>query len=74
MAKDNSAGGGNGGGAVTSSCCVEKCTGKTEKMNFCKDHFVWFKEGLVNKKGQRPTDFDKKYQAYMMRANGKKAA
>jgi hypothetical protein len=33
---------------------------------------MWFKEGLVNKKGQKPTDFDKKYQAFMHRT--KKAA
>jgi hypothetical protein len=33
---------------------------------------MWFKEGLVNKKGQKPTDFDKKFQAFQMRH--KKAA
>ena len=72
MSKDKAAGGAQGNAApTTTSCCVEKCTSKTEKMSFCKEHFVWFKEGLVNKKGQRPTDFDKKYQAYQMR---KKAA
>ncbi len=53
------------------SCCVEKCTGKTHKLGFCADHFVWFKEGLVNKKGEKPADFDRKYQAFMMK---KKAA
>ncbi len=54
-------------------CCVEKCGKKGDRMNFCPEHYLWFKEGLVNKKGQRPLDFDKKYQAFMMKT-GKKAA
>jgi hypothetical protein len=75
MAKENKAPAAAAGGnivAMPTSCCVEKCTTKSVKMNFCTEHYTWFKEGLVNKKGQRPTDFDKKYQAYMMR--NKKAA
>lgn len=55
----------------TNSCCVEKCTKKADKLNFCPEHYMWFKEGLINKKGVRPSDFDKKYQAFMQR---KKAA
>jgi hypothetical protein len=77
MAKDQKAPANNGGGSVTAlptSCCVEKCMSKVAKMNFCTEHYMWFKEGLVSKKGQKPTDFDKKYQAFMMRTNGKKAA
>ena len=54
-------------GAVTSTCCVEKCGKKGDRMNFCPEHYMWFKEGLVNKKGQRPSDFDKKYQDWMTR-------
>jgi hypothetical protein len=52
---------------MSTACCVEKCTSKVEKMSFCKVHYMWFKEGLVNKQGQKPTDFDKKYQAFMLR-------
>lgn len=52
-------------GATT--CCVEKCTKKSDKMNFCPEHYMWFKEGLVTKKGEKPTDFDKKYQAFVSR-------
>ena len=58
---------------TTSTCCVEKCGKKGDRMNFCPEHYLWFKEGLVNKKGQRPLDFDKKFQAYSLRT-GKKAA
>jgi hypothetical protein len=76
MAKEKAAApapaaGGNVVQMGSTACCVEKCTAKGHKMNFCTEHFMWFKEGLVNKKGQKPSDFDKKYQAFMMR---KKAA
>jgi hypothetical protein len=71
MAKDKAKTEAPAGGNVVSltpgTCCVEKCTAKADRMSFCKEHYTWFKEGLVNKKGQKPTDFDKKYQAYMMR-------
>ena len=53
-------------------CCVDKCGKKTDKLNFCVEHYAWFKEGLISKKGVRPSDFDKKYQAFTHRK--KKAA
>lgn len=55
------------GGSVADLCPVDGCSEPVKKMHFCKEHFVWFKEGLVNKKGERPTDFDKKYQHYLRR-------
>ncbi len=54
------------------NCCAEKCGKKASRLSFCDEHFGWFKEGLVNKKGVRPTDFDKKYQDFLSRS--KKAA
>lgn len=71
MAKKNADSGSNVV-ALPSTCCVEKCGKKGDRLNFCSEHYVWFKEGLINKKGERPTDFDKKYQDYLMRS--KKAA
>ncbi len=41
------------------------CDGKSTRASFCDEHFQWFKMGLVNRKGEKPKDFDKKYQAYM---------
>lgn len=41
------------------------CAGKAHRAGFCNEHFVWFKEGLVNRKGEKPNDFDKKYEAFM---------
>lgn len=68
MAKKEGPAGGGGGSNVLqmpTACCVEKCGKKIDKMNFCPEHYMWFKEGLVNRQGQKPTDFDKKYQAFM---------
>ena len=68
MAKKEGAGGGDNVVAMgATNCCVDKCGKKSDKLNFCPEHYMWFKEGLVSRKGQRPTDFDKKYQAFMMR-------
>lgn len=58
--------------ALPTTCCVEKCGKKGDRLNFCNEHYMWFKEGLVNRKGEKPTDFDKKYQDWLMRS--KKAA
>ena len=67
MSKDKAQAGAPAAAVGSASCCVEKCAKKADKMNFCPEHFAWFKEGLVTKKGVRPMDFDKKYQAYMLR-------
>ena len=55
-------------------CRSEKCSKKEGKLGFCQEHYGWFKEGLITREGKRPSDFDKKYQAYMQRAKGTKAA
>jgi len=46
---------------MPTSCVAEGCKAKSTRLNFCVEHFEWFKEGLVTKTGQRPKDFDKKY-------------
>lgn len=48
-------------------CVAEGCSKKSTRMNFCNEHFVWFKEGLVTKEGHKPSDFDKKYRAFQAR-------
>lgn len=48
-------------------CKAESCNAKIARMNFCDEHFTWFKEGLITKEGQKPKDFDKKYNDYMNR-------
>jgi hypothetical protein len=67
MAKDKGAGKDNVVAIAATVCCVEKCGKKGDRLNFCPEHYAWFKEGLVNKQGKRPVDFDKKYQAYLHR-------
>ncbi len=46
-------------------CPVDSCAKAGERAGFCGEHFAWFKEGLVSKKGERPRDFDKKYQSFL---------
>ncbi|OFZ18117.1 MAG: hypothetical protein A2Z20_06110 [Bdellovibrionales bacterium RBG_16_40_8] len=45
-------------------CPAEGCKKPIARMHFCAEHFAWYKEGLINKRGQKPSDFDKKYQDY----------
>ena len=69
--KQQAGGGGNGNNVaqLPSRCPVEGCGKKVERSAFCSEHFGWFKEGLINRQGQKPKDFDKKYQAWSMRQN-----
>lgn len=45
-------------------CTAEGCKHRADVMSFCNEHYDWFKFGLITKEGKRPTDFDKKFQAY----------
>jgi hypothetical protein len=69
MAKENKGPNPNAGGNVVaiSMCPVEKCGKKASRSEFCEEHFGWFKEGLINRAGEKPKDFDKKFQAFLLR-------
>jgi hypothetical protein len=45
-------------------CSAEGCKKNSAKLNFCDEHYDWFKFGLITKAGKKPTDFDKKFTAY----------
>lgn len=49
-------------------CKFVECKKSPEKANFCKEHFIWFKEGLLTKDGTKAPDFDKKYYNYKKRS------
>lgn len=51
----------------STGCMAEGCKVKSQKAGFCLEHFDWFKEGLITRDGRRPSDFDKKHQAYKRR-------
>jgi hypothetical protein len=51
--------------AMPSKCGCDGCGKKSDLMNLCQEHYGWFKFGLLTKGGKRPSDFDKKYSAYM---------
>ncbi len=48
-------------------CTAEGCKTKPDKAGFCKEHYTWFKEGLLTIEGKKAKDFDKKYYAFMRR-------
>lgn len=52
-----------------SRCLAEECSKKDAKAGFCEEHFRWYKEGLVNKHGEKAKDFDIKWQHYLARAS-----
>ncbi len=54
-------------------CTADDCKKKPTRAGFCDEHYEWFKEGLITKEGHRPSDFDKKYQAFMRRKQPKAA-
>ncbi len=54
-------------------CCAQGCNKKQTRAEFCEEHFTWYKEGLISGKGERPSDFDKKFIAFQQRSR-KKAA
>jgi hypothetical protein len=41
-------------------CIADGCKKSTELAEFCGSHFVWFKLGLITKKGAKAKDFEKK--------------
>ena len=51
--------------SLPDKCPVADCKKGVQRMHFCEEHFAWYKEGLINKRGLKPTDFDKKYQNFM---------
>ena len=47
------------------NCVTDDCNSRSKRMNFCEEHFEWFKIGLITKDGKKPKDFDKKYFAFL---------
>ena len=52
---------------LPTKCTAEGCSKKGDRLNLCAEHYDWFKFGLITKEGKRPSDFDKKFQAYSSR-------
>ena len=48
-------------------CTAEACKAKPEAAGFCKEHYVWFKEGLLTLEGKKAKDFDKKFYNWQKR-------
>ncbi len=50
---------------LPTNCKADGCKKKSEKMDFCAEHYDWFKWGLITRDGHKPIDFDKKYQSFL---------
>lgn len=55
-------------------CLGEDCKAKPTRANFCNEHYIWFKEGLLTMDGYKAKDFDKKYHAWLRRTQLPKAS
>lgn len=51
--------------AMPNRCSVKDCKKSPTLVNFCSEHYEWFKFGMITKNGDKPVDFDKKQQAFM---------
>ncbi|MFZ4403798.1 MAG: hypothetical protein ACOYOK_06820 [Pseudobdellovibrionaceae bacterium] len=58
----------------TAKCLADDCKKTGLRAGFCKEHFDWFKEGLITKEGHKAVDFDKKYQHFVAAASAHKKA
>lgn len=56
---------------VNICCCVDGCKNSVTNMAFCKEHYDWFKTGLINKHGMKSLDFDKQYKIFLYRKTAK---
>jgi len=52
-----------------SRCLAEDCAKKSQRADFCDEHFAWFKAGLINKKGEKVKDFERKLQHFTAKAS-----
>lgn len=73
QATENAASNNNVVAIGSGKCSCEGCNKKADHYNFCTEHYDWFKFGLITKEGKRPTDFDKKYQAFQAHRKHKAA-
>ncbi len=56
-----------------SHCKADGCKKGVEKFGFCMEHYDWYMSGLLRGDGQKPIDFEQKYQQYMARRTRKAA-
>ena len=61
---NNEAQGGGNVVAMPTRCKAQGCNKKSDRMDFCNEHYEWFKFGLLTKMGEKPIDFDKKFISF----------
>lgn len=55
-------------------CHALGCKEKDHKLSFCDEHFRQFKFGLINKKGEKVLDYERKLEHYQKWLKAQKVA
>lgn len=69
-----SGGGGKGAVGAKVGCHATGCKDKDIRLTFCEEHFKQFKFGLINKKGDKVLDYEKKFEHYQKWLKAQKVA
>lgn len=63
-AKKNPKADASGTGGSKVGCLVTGCKGQDSRLGFCAEHFEHYKFGLVNRKGEKVPDYEKKIEHF----------
>ncbi len=66
-----------GPGVMPGGCLNWGCKHPAKRMEFCSEHYDWFKFGLIKKTGEPVSDFDKKlghFQAHKSKKGSSRVA
>lgn len=55
----------NNASSETTGCKASGCRKSDAQFGFCAEHFDHFKFGLINRKGKKVPDYDKKFDHYV---------
>ncbi len=50
---------------VAERCKCQDCKKESARFSFCTEHFDWFKFGLITKKGEKVSDFERKFEHFL---------
>lgn len=70
----NSAPSAKGSAGTKVGCQAKDCRAKDKKFEFCDEHFRQFKFGLITKKGDPVSDYEKKLEHYEKWSRAQKVA
>lgn len=51
-------------GATVEKCGCQDCKAYAARFGFCNEHFDHYKFGLINKKGEKVLDYERKFEHF----------